>query len=86
MFLGRHPLSLMYGAFIHIFPEHVKKSSCPGKREVKGGIWELQVKEDEQLRFRKRKKHFVFSIPGAIKIAKTHLSSLTKEQQNCFIL
>lgn len=40
MFLGHGPLSLMYGVFTHI-SEYVKESSCPGKTEVKVGIWEL---------------------------------------------
>lgn len=65
MFLGHGPLSFIYGTFYTHISECVWESSCPGKRKV--GIWEPSVKEDEELRFKLRKKHFASSTPGTIK-------------------
>lgn len=59
IFLGPGPLSSIYGVFTHTFQSI--------KERIEVGIWVLYVKEDMELRVRKREKQFAPSTPDAIK-------------------
>ena len=63
MLLSQGPWSSIYGGF-HI-PFRACKHFHAMKERTEVVIW--KVKEDEKLRFRKRKKQFPSSTPGAVK-------------------